>query len=267
MYRDDFLAGFSVADSIPFEEWMLIKREQYRRQMEDALSWLANAYAQRGQVKKALRFAHQQIALNPLDENAYRRLIRLLALDGQRSAALAQYETCRQILAAELGVAPTKTTQTLYERIRDETWPDETAKTPLPLFVTEDTAVSPPPRFVGRSQELQQLNNFLTRARSGRSQVAFITGEAGSGKTALVNEFARRAMANHPNLLVAGGRCSAYTGSGEPYLPFLDILDKLTGDVEAAWEAGDISSRPRPASLGRFALRDGITGQQREPAA
>ena len=242
LYRDDFLAGFSVADSIPFEEWMLIKREQYQRQMGDDLSWLANAYEQRGMYKKAIRLAYKQIELNPLDETAHRQLIRLLALDGQRSAALAQYENCRQILAAELVVAPTKTTKILYERIRDETWPDETAKIPLPLFVTEETAVSPPPRFVGRSQELRQLNNFLAQARTGRSQIAFVTGEAGSGKTALVNAFARQVMANHPDLLVASGRCSAYTGSGDPYLPFLQMMQMLTGDVAANWEAGDISS-------------------------
>ncbi|NIP17123.1 MAG: AAA family ATPase, partial [Xanthomonadales bacterium] len=64
------------------------------------------------------------------------------------------------------------------------------------------------------------------------------TGEAGSGKTALVQEFTRRAQEAHADLIVASGNCNAYTGIGDPYLPFREILELLTGDVEARWAAG-----------------------------
>jgi tetratricopeptide (TPR) repeat protein len=77
----------------------------------------------------------------------------------------------------------------------------------------------------------------LEQALIGDGHVVLITGGPGQGKTALLDEFARRAMDEHPSLLVARGNCSAYAGVGDPYLPFRDVLAMLTGDVEARWAA------------------------------
>ncbi|MFQ5858707.1 MAG: AAA family ATPase, partial [Anaerolineae bacterium] len=71
--------------------------------------------------------------------------------------------------------------------------------------------------------------------------VCFVTGEAGSGKTALVTEFARRAQDTHAGLLVAVGQGDAQTGVGDPYLPFREILKQLAGDVEAKLAQGSIT--------------------------
>lgn len=95
--------------------------------------------------------------------------------------------------------------------------------------------------FVAREQELTQLDSFLNLALTGRGRVAFVVGEAGSGKTALVQEFARRAQDAHPHLIIAGGNCNAFSGIGDPYLPFREILALLTGDVEARSGVGVIS--------------------------
>jgi predicted ATPase len=88
-------------------------------------------------------------------------------------------------------------------------------------------------RFVAREIELAQLDSFLNRAMDGQGQVCFVAGEAGSGKTALMAEFAHRALEQHQDLVVAVGQCDAQTGRGDPYLPFREILAQLTGDVEA----------------------------------
>jgi predicted ATPase len=95
--------------------------------------------------------------------------------------------------------------------------------------------------FVAREGELVQLNQSLDKTISGQAQVVFVTGEAGSGKTALVTEFARRAEKAHPDLVVAIGNCNAQTGVGDPYLPFREILGLLTGDVEAKLAQGAIT--------------------------
>ncbi|MFQ5858977.1 MAG: AAA family ATPase, partial [Anaerolineae bacterium] len=95
--------------------------------------------------------------------------------------------------------------------------------------------------FVARERELAQLNGFLNRALAGQGQVCFVTGEAGSGKTALVTEFARRAQDAHADLLVAIGDCNAQTGIGDPYLPFREVLGLLTGGVEAKLNQGAIT--------------------------
>jgi predicted ATPase/DNA-binding XRE family transcriptional regulator len=102
--------------------------------------------------------------------------------------------------------------------------------------------------FVAREHELAQLDGFLDLTLSGQpapgqpvgpgGRVVFVTGEAGSGKTALVGEFSQRAQERLADLIVAGGHCNAYTGVGDPYLPFREVLGLLTGDVETTLAAG-----------------------------
>ena len=57
----------------------------------------------------------------------------------------------------------------------------------------------------------------------------------------LAQTFVRRSQEKHPDLVVATGNCNAYTGIGDPYLPFREILELLTGDIEARWGAGSMS--------------------------
>jgi DNA-binding SARP family transcriptional activator len=153
LYRDEFLEGFFIADSVPFEEWMLLKREQFKRQALAALHRLAATYEGRGEYSHALPYTYRQIELEPWQEKAHRQLMRLLALNGQRGAALAQYETCRQALAEELNVEPAQETTTLYEQIRDGALiPGQVGKpgagevgVPLPPQAAETTPSPPAP--------------------------------------------------------------------------------------------------------------------------
>lgn len=249
LYRGSFLEGFSLGDSPAFEEWMLFTRERLARQMSSALHRLTVICEQRGEYEQAQAYARRQIELAPWDETAHQQLMRALALGGQRSAALAQYETCRRLLADELDVEPAIETTNLYEQIRDGTLK---ALAPSPASPSDLTAGLPPfleeepPQvefsvFVARERELVQLDEFLNLALAGQGRVAFVTGEAGSGKTTMLQELTRRAQEVHPDLIVAGGNCNAYTGIGDPYLPFREILELLAGDVEAKWSAGAIT--------------------------
>ncbi len=97
------------------------------------------------------------------------------------------------------------------------------------------------PLFVAREEELAQLDAFLEQAMAGHGRVALVAGEAGSGKTALINAFARRAEAAHRELVVVSGKCDAHTGTGDPYMPFREILALLTGDVDALQAAGTLT--------------------------
>ena len=117
----------------------------------------------------------------------------------------------------------------------------ETKPRVLAFLAEEKPIKEEKPVFVARESELERLNTFLERSHSGRGQVVFITGEAGSGKTALIQEFSRRAQEAHPDLIVASGKCNAHTGIGDPYSPFMEMLGLLTGDVETRWAAGMIT--------------------------
>ncbi|MGE5224843.1 MAG: ATP-binding protein, partial [Omnitrophica WOR_2 bacterium] len=86
------------------------------------------------------------------------------------------------------------------------------------------------------------LDGFLRNTLIGHGQVAFITGEPGSGKTMLFQEFTRRVLATHPEVTVVNGNCNAYTGIGDPYLPFLEMLSMLAGELEMRWTGGAITT-------------------------
>lgn len=244
LYQGAFLEGFTIADSAAFEEWLLLKREHFGRLMIRALRRLGSHYEQRGEYGQAQHYAWRQVELEPWQEEGHQQVMRVLALDGQRSAALAQYETCRRLLADELGVEPGAETTALYEQIRDGTLSHQSARmlTPPAFLLPDDrTGDAEYPLFVARDAELLRLNDFLNCALAGRGQVTFVIGEPGSGKTMLAQEFTRRALAAHPALIAVNGNCNAYTGIGDPYLPFLEMLDMLTGDVESRWSGGAIT--------------------------
>ena len=116
----DFLEGFALPDSVPFEEWLLSRRERFRRKKLDGLGRLAQHYEGRADFERAIDYTRRQLELEAWDEAAHRRLMRLLALSDRRGQALAQYEACGRVLREELGVEPAQETTRLYERIRDE---------------------------------------------------------------------------------------------------------------------------------------------------
>jgi DNA-binding SARP family transcriptional activator len=121
LYRGDFLEGFYVRDAPEFEDWALAQRARLRELAMSALHRLAVHFTQQGDTGHAagIDYATRLLALEPWREAAHRDLMRLLAGSGQRGAALAQYETCRRVLAEELDVEPGPETTALYERVRD----------------------------------------------------------------------------------------------------------------------------------------------------
>jgi tetratricopeptide (TPR) repeat protein len=95
--------------------------------------------------------------------------------------------------------------------------------------------------FIARDEQLKQLTDWLGQTVRGEGRVCFVSGEAGSGKTTLVNKFTRQAQENDKNLAVAVGLCDAQTGIGDAYLPFREVLGQLTGDVENKLAQGAIT--------------------------
>jgi predicted ATPase/DNA-binding SARP family transcriptional activator len=269
LYRGDLLMGLTC-DSVPFEEWLLFTRERYHRLALDALFVLTEEALAGVDYARARTYAQRQLSLEPWREEAHCQLMLALAGSGKRSAALAHYEVCCRVLEAELGAEPEAATVALYEQIRagqlkrvahDRQGHSHPAAEPTveavapghvppglevvaqPLFLrTAANEQSPRSPFVGRAHELARLEEALARACAGQGQVRFLIGGAGRGKTALVQELARRAQDGDANLLVANGYCNAHTGAGDPYLPFREALNMLAGDVETSWAGGLVTT-------------------------
>jgi len=191
LYRGSFLEGFSLKDSAAFEDWSLLTRERFQRQVLTALHQLAGYYEQRGEYERACEVAWRQVELEPWDEEAHQQLMRALALNSQRSAALAQYETCCRLLAEELGVEPAAETTRLYEQIRDGE-----LKALVP-FGPPALAAQPPPYkglqyfdqadadlFFGRELLTAKLVAHLAPTRGDRFLA--VVGASGSGKSSIV---------------------------------------------------------------------------------
>ncbi len=241
LYRSPFLEGLSIDGSAPFQEWVRCKREEIDHQLGLALQRLAVLLGECGEYVQAEAFARRRLELEPWSEEAHRRLMHLLALTGQRSAALVQYEACRRLLSSELGIEPGRETTALYESIRDGTWSGgeregdgQAEERYASAGRSQPGSVAlRPVSFVDRDRELEHLDRVLDLALAGEGRVALVSGEAGSGKTALVAEFARQALDRHGDVVVVSGHCSAYGGVGDAYQPFRQILEMLGGDIEA----------------------------------
>jgi predicted ATPase/DNA-binding SARP family transcriptional activator len=174
LYRDDFMAGFTLRGSAAFDEWQFFETEGLRDDLAGALERLMRHHSSQEDYEPAIAYARRWVALDPLHEPAQRHLMALYAQAGQRSAALRQYRLCKQALAEELDLAPSEATEALYERIRSGV--GLKAGRPPHNLPPQPTA------FVGREEELAELEQLI-----GDPEVRLVTivGPGGIGKTRL----------------------------------------------------------------------------------
>jgi DNA-binding SARP family transcriptional activator/predicted ATPase len=190
LYRGDLLEGFSLYDCAAFEEWVLVNRERYRRLVMRVLRRLVEHYGQCNDRPRALYHAWRQVELDPWLEDAHLQVMRLLALDGQRRAALAQYETCRHLLVKEFGAEPGEETTRTYEQIQNGEYPStaESARSPraISLGPQHNLPVLLVP-LIGRETELAETGRCL---HDPVCRLLTLVGPGGIGKTHLALEAA-----------------------------------------------------------------------------
>jgi DNA-binding SARP family transcriptional activator/class 3 adenylate cyclase/predicted ATPase len=120
-YRGAFLHDLALPGCVDFESWVVAKREMLHQRALTALERLSMCLEKRGDIAQALNHAQRYVELEPWDEGGHRRVMRLLAANGEVEAAIAQYATCHRILEHELGTAPDEVTERLLMRIRSGT--------------------------------------------------------------------------------------------------------------------------------------------------
>ena len=191
LYHAPLLDQFMLADSAPWEEWLLLKREHYHRLMVDALTQLAHFHKQAGDYNGAQTYLRRHVALEPWQEDAHYRLMELLARAGQRTAALAVYADCRRMLGQELGVAPSRTTTLLWETIKSD---QVAVASPVVKRQAARLAQAPPTSppisrlpapmttLIGREAQICSLR---ARLEQPNCRLLTLTGPGGVGKTRL----------------------------------------------------------------------------------
>jgi DNA-binding SARP family transcriptional activator len=220
----ELLAGFE-------EEWALIARDAHREQLLELLERLACACDEAGDADEALECSRRAIAVDPLSEEAHRRLIARLAASGDRARALMVYRALTERLRRELSVAPSPATRALVEHLRSD------ADAAPPAVVRAERGSSSSPPLIGRARELDRLLEVWQGVRSGAGAVVSVCGEAGIGKTRLASELLARAGEQGARTAA----CAALDlGGAAPFGLWAELLRKLlptvaVPPVEAAW--------------------------------
>lgn len=265
LYRDDFMAGFSLRDSITFDDWQFFEAEGLRREFADTLERLVQLHIAQHNWQSAITHARRRLALDSLHEPAHRQLMLLYAWSGERAAAVRQYQVCSDILARELDVPPLPETVDLFQAIKDQAEPPPPTPATATLLATADADRAPSKRdvplnppdnlppadatladdpvassLVGREQEMTLLHaTWQNSALAGK--FVLLQGEAGIGKTVLAERFAARARSQGATVLAA--RC--YEGEQDLTLtPFVQALrtaialprgKRILADLDAHW--------------------------------
>jgi len=226
LYRDDFLAGFTLRGCPEFEEWQESVSEELRQALARGLQRLVAACIGDGALDRAAVHARRWLQLDPLHEPAHQAIIRLHGWAGQRSAAMRQYRSLVRVLDRDLAVRPLPETTRLYDDVR-------AGRLEPPPVPAEPLAADPVPLtwpLVGRDVELATLRAAWRTVggggtggsgAGGSGAVVAIAGQAGSGKTRLIAEL--RAEAAGAGATVLAARCH----DGETGLPFVLAADLL----------------------------------------
>lgn len=126
LYRGDFLAQLQLPESDHFETWIRFHREHYREQAISACTQLIAYHEHQRQTQEVHHYAQRLLQLEPWNEPAHQALLRLLAQQGRRQAALHQYERYCQILEQQLAAEPNPILTDLYDAIQSGQFPDLT---------------------------------------------------------------------------------------------------------------------------------------------
>ena len=208
LYQGELLAGIRVKEP-PFDEWLLSERERLRALALHALARLLAHHESAGHTEPAIMTAMRILALDAANETAHRELMRLFDRQGRRAEALRQYRLCLDALQRDLGVEPQLETRQLYQRIVRAEGVPIPAATPRRAAITHTTPASSllgdPARhsapLIGRDAEISRLGRVLDAIGRGEGRVLVVLGEAGIGKTSLLEaveaEARRRSLRCH----------------------------------------------------------------------
>jgi serine/threonine protein kinase len=208
LYQDDLLREL-------YDEWLQPQRDEYKRQVSQALGRLATLCEARRNYAPAIGHAERLVTQDPLRESHHQLLIRLHLANSDRASALRAYHQCVRILRRELGVQPGAATRELFEQaLKSETAPASAVELP-------PTVPASPLPMIGRRNEWQKLIECWQAAVSGGTLLALIPGEPGIGKSRLAEELFQ--WCSGTGAAVARARC--YAAQGQlAYAPIAEWL-------------------------------------------
>ena len=191
-----------------YDDWILLERQRLHQFYTEALDQLISHLENQRDYRAAINYAQRLLQHAPLEEDTYRRLMRLYALKGDRAGVLRTYHACATTLQRELEVEPSEITRKEYERLLN-------LDRPLSQLPAVNSAL------VGRNAEWAQMQAAWRIAFSGTPHWLLLSGEDGIGKTRLAEEFQRWAV--RQGIATASAQCYP-SGSRLAYAPVTSLL-------------------------------------------
>ncbi len=187
LYQADFMSGFSLPDSVDYDDWQLSQREWLRQEFSDIQRRLSTYYANIQHYPQAIKFAQQWLTVDPFQEAAQRQLMRLYAANGQRSEALRQYNAAVELLEAELATTPEDETTRLYETILNGLMTPVQTEPVLASSANASSVLPPLPALVmGRDEAFREIKQRLGIEGGEKHPITVIQGWPGVGKSTTV---------------------------------------------------------------------------------
>ncbi|MBE2271231.1 MAG: hypothetical protein IAE80_23560 [Anaerolinea sp.] len=247
LFGAPFLGRFNLPDSSEFDLWQSTQREWLSRECITSLRRLAQHTAEHvpGAILEAIAYGRKWLTIDPLDEQAHRLMMRLLAANGQRHEALKQYAECLRLLDRELATLPDAETIALYEALRDGEAVAAVEPGTRSFEPAQAISVLPPlpPLVIGRETAITELKARLgVPTPETRRSTTVIEGWPGVGKSTLFG-----VLAHDPELKAAFPDGILWTALGETP----NLLRKLATWAEAL----------RIIPPGRLPSLEALTGQ------
>jgi DNA-binding SARP family transcriptional activator len=246
LVRGPFLDGFWLREETAFDEWHEQQQQQWQVCVQFLLERLSSWQEEGFELESAKATLTRWLSLDPLAEEASRRLMRVHLAQGDPTAAGRVYATLRARLAQELRIRPSAETVALAERIRAS----QVRRGAAPAHPSPTEESQPPGELVaplvGRAAAFRQLVGRYQRARQGQSQAVLLVGEAGIGKTRLASEFVAWAWAQGAEVL----RGHAFELGGR--LPYQPLVEALRERLEAENASEDLLEDLWLAELSRL---------------
>ena len=213
LYTDDLLDDLDT-------DWLLAPREHLHEVFLTTLERVCVADLESGHLSEALTVALRWVESDPLSESAHATVMRLYARLGRHADALRQYDRLAQLLDQDLKIEPLPETRALAAALRSEIELARHVPAPVPALP-----------FVGRAGERALLLEAVEATIAGRGGVIAIEGEAGLGRSRLLDEIA--AGAKWRGVTVVMDRAAEYP-SASSLAPLAEAVASALGGSRLA---------------------------------
>lgn len=214
LYRSEFLSGFYIKDCYDFDEWIHSTRAEFKseyikvvkRKLKEEMNFVG--------LSDIEGYANILLKEDPYNEKNYRDIMRLYSFREDYNRSMSVYYKLVDILKNDLDLEPEQSTTSLFKEI-------------LELRSDEGISTEPSSKFIGRKSELALLKSNLNKFRNGKGKSILVTGEAGIGRTDLLDKHLESISTD--DLIVLNGKC--YAADRDFFLQSWDSIFKQLASV------------------------------------